>query len=485
MSTTSTLQTESQVPGSANPLEIPYRFGPTTPLADAAEHLAAAPDPGQPAPQLTVAGRILRRRDHGRVGFLDLRDATGEIQLLIDPARCAQSRDLLDAPVGSWIGCTGEGGRSRSGAPVLLVSTWQLLAGCREPWADSRSGLVDPDERYRRRHVDLWANADSTRRFRQRSQIISLTRRFLEDRDFIEVETPILSDVASGASARPFLTQHHALDRELHLRIAPELYLKRLVAGGFERVFELGRVFRNEGLSTRHNPEFTMVEAYQAFADLYDMMDLTESLIAELARTVAGSTSVQVGGRAVDLSAPFRRASMSELTSEACGEDVSIDSSLQRLRSLLEGAGGAVDPSWGAGRLLAALFERLVEPMLWEPVFVTDYPREISPLARDHRSTPGLTERFELIIAGRELANAFTELCDPDEQRSRFVEQAAMAASGDDEAMAVDEDYVAALEFGLPPTGGVGIGIDRLVMLLTGAPSIRDVILFPTLRARP
>jgi len=469
-----------------DPNEIPYRFGPPVPLRIALGHQADEPidETVFPALPVHVAGRILARRDHGRVTFLDLRDASGAAQILVDHRRCAAADELAALPVGSWVGMTAAPGRSRTGAALLVADSWQLLARCRVPWTDPRGGLADPDARYRRRYADLWANPGTASRFRARSQTISLTRRFLENQGYIEVETPILSDVASGASAQPFVTHHNALDRELHLRIAPELYLKRLVAGGFERVFEVGRVFRNEGLSSRHNPEFTILEAYQAFGDLTDMMSLAEDLIFFLANEVAGTTRVAVGDRAVDLRTPFRRAAMSDLVSEACRERVGVDTPRAHLAELLVEAGGRPDPSWGPGRLLAAIFEELVEPHLWDPVFVTDYPREISPLARSHREIPGLTERFELFVAGRELANAFTELCDPEEQRARFEEQAAMAADGDEEAMAVDEDYLAALEFGLPPTGGLGIGIDRLVMLLTGATSIRDVILFPSLRAR-
>lgn len=469
------------------PGTVPYRFGPTTPVAAVVASFDQGDGPaGRPGEACTIAGRIIARRAHGKVTFLDLRDATGEVQVLVDHRDVDDAEELADLPIGSWIGVTGTPGRSRSDAEVLIADRWQLLARCRVPWVDARSGLSDPDARYRRRYADLWANPESSARFRARSEIISRCRRFLEDRGFVEVETPILSDVASGASARPFTTHHNALDRDLHLRIAPELYLKRLVAGGFERVFEIGRVFRNEGLSTRHNPEFTILEAYQAFGDLSDVLDLTEELIVELARTVAGTLDLTVRNRPIDLHPPFRRVGMCELVSEACGESVDVATPRDRLAELLRDRTGTIaDPTWGPGRIVAALFEALVEPDLWEPTFVVDYPREISPLARAHRSRPGLTERFELFVAGRELANAFTELCDPDEQRARFEEQALMAAGGDEEAMAVDEDYLAALEFGLPPTGGLGIGIDRLVMLLTGADSIRQVILFPSLRPRP
>ena len=461
---------------------VPYRFGPPVALSDALPTGTATN--ALMGLEVEVAGRIINRRAHGRTTFLDLQDESGTAQVIVEHGRCDEGEALTALPIGSWVGVAATPGPSRSGTPSLLASSWQILARCEVAWTDPRHGLADPDERYRRRHVDLWANPGSAARFRARSRILSLTRRFLEDRDFIEVETPILSDVASGASAQPFTTHHNALDRDLHLRIAPELYLKRLVVGGFERVFEIGRVFRNEGLSARHNPEFTMLEAYQAFGDLSDMMDLTEALIAYLAVEITGSTTVMAGDRAVDLSAPFRRAPMCTLVSDACGETVDLGTPTAHLEALAHTAGIDVISGWGSGRMIAALYERLVEDDLWGPVFVTDYPREISPLARAHRDQPGLTERFELIVAGSELANAFTELCDPVEQRARFQEQAAMAAEGDAEAMAVDENYLAALEFGLPPTGGLGIGMDRLVMLLTEASSIRDVVLFPSLRPR-
>jgi lysyl-tRNA synthetase class 2 len=307
----------------------------------------------------------------------------------------------------------------------------------------------------------------------------------LETRGYLEVETPMLHSVASGAAAHPFTTRHEALDLQLELRIAPELHLKRLVVGGFAKVFEIGRVFRNEGISTRHSPEFTILEAYTAFTDYTDAMELVEALVTTAAERVIGSLEIPFGGRLVDLKRPWRRVTIVQLVSDAVGHEVGLNSSPSELRRVAAARGVAVRDEWDAGRLLVALYEHLVEPTLWDPTFVCDYPVESSPLARRHRDKAGFTERFECVIAGREIANAYTELCDPSEQRSRFEQQARAAAGGDEETVAVDDDYVSCLEFGLPPTAGLGIGVDRLVMLLCGQESIRDVVLFPTLRPKP
>jgi lysyl-tRNA synthetase class 2 len=330
--------------------------------------------------------------------------------------------------------------------------------------------------------VDLWANERSRHTLAARSRVISLTRRFLEDRGFVEVETPVLHPIPGGAAARPFVTHHNALDADLYLRVAPELYLKRLVVGGFERVFEIGRVFRNEGLSPRHNPEFTMLELYQAYADYEDLMVLTEELVAHVATQLCGGTALTYAGRPLELAPPWRRATMAELVGEHAGVHVDVAQDVDELRRAAADLGVPVDASWGPGKIVLEIYEKTTEARLWGPVFVCDYPKEVSPLARDHRRLPGLVERFEPVVAGRELGNAFSELVDPDEQRARFEAQARLRAAGDEEAMAVDEDYLRALEHGLPPTGGLGIGMDRLTMLLTGAEAIRDVIAFPTLR---
>ncbi|MCO4834184.1 MAG: lysine--tRNA ligase, partial [Acidimicrobiaceae bacterium] len=314
------------------------------------------------------------------------------------------------------------------------------------------------------------------------SKIMSLTRRWLEDRDYMEVETPVFHPIPGGAAARPFTTHHNALDTELYLRIAPELYLKRLTVGGFERVFEIARVFRNEGISTRHNPEFSMLELYQAYADYGDIMELVEQLVEHLALELHGTTDLEWDGKPLNLAAPWRRASMLELIEEHTGQVFNLDQPIEELRAAATGFGVDVKSYWGPGKLLLEIYEETCEAKLWDPVFVTDYPKEVSPLSRDHRDLDGFVERFEGIVAGRELCNAFSELLDPVEQKLRFEAQEADGAAGDEEAMAVDRDYIRALDYGLPPTGGLGIGMDRLVMLLTNQTNIRDVVLFPTLR---
>jgi lysyl-tRNA synthetase class 2 len=377
---------------------------------------------------------------------------------------------------------TGEVLRTRRGELSVRVDSWVRLAEARRGFPDKWHGITDVDIRYRQRYVDLWVTEESRGTFVARSRIFSATRRWLEDRGFLEVETPVFHPIPGGALARPFTTHHNALDLELYLRIAPELYLKRLIVGGFDRVFEIARVFRNEGLSTRHNPEFTMLELYQAYADYGDIMCLVEDLVSHLAFELHGTTSLSYDGRDLDLAAPWRRATLLELLEEHGGLSVDLDTPRDELVRLCGERDIPVENHHGPGKLIMELYEKTTEPELWGPVFVTDYPKEVSPLSRDHRDRPGWVERFEGIVAGREICNAFTELVDPEEQRIRFEAQEVGKAAGDAEAMAVDEDYLRALEYGLPPTGGLGIGMDRLVMLLTGTTTIRDVILFPTLR---
>ena len=350
-------------------------------------------------------------------------------------------------------------------------------------FGDKWHGVADVDTRYRQRYVDLWANESSRSVFLLRSRLVSLTRRWLEERDFVEVETPVFHPIPGGALAKPFVTHHNALDTDLYLRIAPELYLKRLVVGGFERVFEIARVFRNEGLSPRHNPEFTMLELYAAYWDYRDLMEMTESLVAYLALQLRGTCQLTYGDRELDLTPPWRRATLVDLVEEHTGRRLDVRQPVDELRRVADDLGVPWEPSYGPGKLLLEVYEKTTEAALWGPVFVLDYPQEVSPLSRPHRELPGMVERFEAIVAGRELCNAFSELIDPDDQRDRFEEQARQRAAGDDEAMVVDEDYLRALEYGLPPTAGIGIGIDRLVMLLADVSSIRDVVLFPTLRA--
>jgi lysyl-tRNA synthetase, class II len=460
---------------------VPYRYEPDRTAASLQAEFGDLEPGTETGRKVTVAGRLMLRRTQGKLAFGTLQDGSGRIQLFATKAGSPRFDEFGALSLGDWIGVTGQVMTTRRGELSVEVDEWVLLAEARRPFPDKWHGLSDPDTRYRQRYVDLWVSEEA-QGLRDRSRILSLTRRWLEDRGFLEVETPLLHPIPGGAHARPFTTHHNALDMELYLRIAPELYLKRLVVGGMERVFEIGRVFRNEGLSPRHNPEFTMLELYQAYADYGDMMRLTEELVAHLATEIRGTTVFEYGGRELDLTPPWRRATMFELVEEHTGVRVDLSTPIEELRAACADHDVHVEGGWGAGKLILELYEKTTEADLWGPVFVTDYPKEVSPLARDHREVEGMVERFEPIVAGRELGNAFTELNDADEQRRRFEDQAARKEAGDAEAMVVDADYVRALEYGLPPTGGLGIGIDRLVMLLTGATTIRDVILFPTLR---
>jgi lysyl-tRNA synthetase class 2 len=461
---------------------IPYRFEPgvdTARVLDDHRALVAGEESGV---DVTVAGRLMLRRLQGRLAFGVLQDSSGRVQLFAPEKTTPDFAGFTGLHLGDWVGVTGEVLRTKRGELSVRVDSWVRLAEARRPFPDKWHGITDVDTRYRQRYVDLWVTEEARRVFAARSQMVSWIRRWLEGRGFMEVETPVFHPIPGGALARPFATHHQALDMDLYLRVAPELYLKRLVVGGFERVFEIARVFRNEGLSTRHNPEFTMLELYQAYADYRDIMDLVEELVSQLAVEVYGTTSISYDGRDLELATPWRRAPMLELLGEYGGIEVDLDTPQGDLAGLCQEREIPVEDHWGSGKLITELYEKTTEPELWGPVFVTDYPREVSPLSRDHRSQPGLVERFEAIVAGRELCNAFTEVVGPDDQRARFSDQEAVRAAGDQEAMAVDEDYLRALEYGLPPTGGLGVGIDRLVMLFTDTTSIRDVILFPTLR---
>ena len=464
--------------------ELPYRFERTA-LAAQLREAHQGMEPGSETGKIVaVAGRVLLKRSFGKLIFLTIRDDSGRIQLLADTAHLEPARFALAESIdlGDWIGGGGEVISTRKGELSVRLDSLVMLAKITRPLPDKWHGLTDIEARSRQRYLDLIVNDRSIDLARARSRVIAELRAQFVARGFIEVETPVLLLEATGANARPFRTHHEALDLEMKLRISLELYLKRLVVGGLEKVFEIGQVFRNEGIDSTHNPEFTMLEAYQALADYTDIMGLIEEVVAACVKAVAGTTTVEFEGKPIDLSPPFRQASMIELVSRALGEAVDLDTPVERLRALARDHGLEPEPSWGSGRLIADVYEELVEPALWEPTFVTDYPEEISPLARQHRRVPGLTERFELVIAGSEYANAFSELNDPIEQRARFVQQEAAREAGDDEAHPIDEDYVRALEYGLPPTGGLGIGVDRLVMLITGTSHIRDVILFPTLR---
>lgn len=451
---------------------IPYRFE--------RSHEAAAVVGLDDGMVITVAGRIRRRRDMGGVVFADLQDRSGTAQLLADtPAAIDAIRRF---GLGDWIGASGEVTTTRTGHRSLRVDRIDLLAAARLPFPDAGRRIENPEIRFRRRELDLWANPAARELLEARSNIIATIRSFMTSRGFMEVETPLLQHGAGGANARPFRTHHNALGCDLDLRIAPELFLKRLVVGGFERVFEIGRNFRNEGISPRHNPEFTMMEAYQAYADYHDMMSLTEHLVATCAMNLNGRTTVtSEDGREIDLSPPWRRLTMVDAVEAHTGRRIDVGDNPVVAREQARMLGVTVGSTWTAGRVVAEVFDRLCDRHLTGPVFITDHPTEVSPLARSHRSNPGVTERFETFVDGRELANAFSELTDPDVQRARFEAQAAEQAAGDEETMPYDHAFIRALEYGLPPTGGMGIGIDRLVMLLTGATNIREVIAFPIL----
>ena len=443
---------------------------------------------------VSVAGRVMTRRVMGKLAFFTLADETGTIQLFLEKATLNavaveepasgdfdQLISLVDS--GDWIGVTGTLRRTDRGELSVKVQQWKILSKALQPLPDKWHGLADVEKRYRQRYLDLIVSPHSRETFRRRALMVSAIRRWLDDRDFLEIETPVLQAEAGGAEARPFITHHNTLDLPLYLRIATELHLKRLVVGGFERVYELGRIFRNEGTSTRHNPEFTTVEVYQAYADYIDMMDLTEQLVASVCTQICGSTRIIYQGSEIDLTPPWRRATMHELVQEATGLNFMSFADRSAAALAMSQAGLEVSPKADSvGRLLNEAFEQAVEDSLIQPTFVLDYPLEISPLARQHRSKPGLVERFELFIVGRETANAFSELIDPLDQRQRLEAQQLRRQAGDLEANGVDEDFLQALEVGMPPTGGLGIGIDRLVMLLTDSPSIRDVIAFPLLR---
>ncbi len=466
---------------------IPYRFEPDATAADLVERFGALDDGAESGTTATVAGRLMLRRVQGKLAFATLQDnsgpgADGRIQLFAPAGTTPDFDGFCSLSLGDWIGVRGEVMKTRRGELSVRVDEWALLAEARRAFPDKWHGLTDTDTRYRQRYVDLWVNDDARRTFLLRSRLLSLTRRWLEDRGFVEVETPVFHTIAGGGHAKPFVTHHNALDMDLYLRIALELHLKRLVVGGFEKVFEIGRVFRNEGLGYRWNPEFTMLELYEAYADYGDMMDLTEQLVAHLATELRGATRLTYGGRPLDLTPPWRRASMTELIEERTGRRLDLTTPLDDLRQACDEFEVPWTAGDGPGVLLLELYEKTTEAELWGPVFVTDYPAEVSPLARAHRERAGYVERFEPIIAGREIGNAFSELQDPVEQRATFEAQARRKAAGDEEAMAVDDDYLRALEYGLPPTGGLGIGIDRLVMILADVATIRDVILFPTLR---
>jgi lysyl-tRNA synthetase, class II len=431
-----------------------------------------------------VAGRVVSMRGHGKLRFVTIEDVSSAVQLMFQarrlPADAAAVEALVD--LGDWVGVTGEVITSRRGELSVDVTGLEILSKALRPLPDKWHGLSEAETRYRQREVDLLANKESRRVFDIRFKTLSILRDRLEAQDFVEVETPILQPQAGGAIARPFFTHANALDAEFSLRIAPELYLKRLVVGGYERVFEIARNFRNEGIDTRHSPEFTSLEAYRAFGDFRDGMDLTEHLITEAARAATGRLEFSFGGQRIDLTPPWPRRDLLDMLEEKLGQRVHPSMPVEQLRQVCADHDVAYLPAWGSGKLVFELYDQVLMSQTAGPVFIYHYPTEVSPLARQSLEDPTLTDRFELVIGGRELANGYSELNDPDEQAKRFEAEAAMAAGGDAEAHPADLAFVRALEYGLPPTSGIGIGIDRLIMLFAEVPAIRDVILFPIMR---
>jgi lysyl-tRNA synthetase class 2 len=426
----------------------------------------------------SVAGRVVLARRHGKLTFLVIRDRTGDLQLFCEEATLGEGYALLDEiDLGDIVGATGHAVRTRRGELSLKLDSLTMLTKALRPLPEKWHGLVDPDLQQRRRYLHLITDPAARAYVSSRATVLRTIRHELDGRGYTEVETPVLQAVAGGALAKPFTTHHNALDTDLKLRISLELYLKRLLVGGLERIYEIGRNFRNEGIDREHNPEFTMLELYEAYGDYETMMRIAEDLIRASARAVNGSLILTFRGRPLDLSVPFQRVTVLGAVSEATGEEVTLDR--PDLAELADRHGVAVDPAWGAGKIVLEVFEKLAEHTFFDPTFVCDYPREVSPLARPHRTDPALTEHFDVIVGGIELGTAFSELTDPIEQREKFEEQMAQRLAGDDEAHPLDEDFMMALEHGMPPTGGIGIGIDRLLMVLTDAPSLRDLILFP------
>ena len=462
----------------------PYRFDRTHTVTEVRTNWGDLEPGVETDESVTIAGRIMLLRDSGKLIFATLRDRSGSVQLFVSKAVVGDDAfaEIKQLDLGDWVGVAGTVMTTRKGELSVKAERIELLAKAVRPLPDKWHGLTDVDTRFRQRYADLIVNAEAQRAFEVRHEVIASFRRTLHDRGFIEVETPVLHAEAGGALARPFTTHHNTLDLQLYLRIALELHLKRLIVGGMERVYEIGRIFRNEGISTRHNPEFTMMELYQAFGDWNDVMDISEVLITQAARDAIGTTVIEIRGETFDLAEPWPRVRMVDAVSEKIGRAVHPSQPVDDLRALADEHGVRWEPSWGGGKLVEELFEALCEADIVRPTFVTGHPKEISPLARADRDDPWLTERFEIFVDSRELGNGYSELNDPVEQRQRFEAEQAARDAGDDERGSVDEDYIRALEYGMPPTGGLGIGMDRVAMLLAGVDSIKEVILFPTLR---
>ncbi|WP_369335480.1 lysine--tRNA ligase [Phascolarctobacterium succinatutens] len=458
-----------------------YRFLYTHRAADIA---AQFDELSEKETEVKMAGRIMAIRGHGKTCFMDMQDKTGRIQVYVRKDVIGEENyaliKLMD--IGDTVGITGTAFRTHMGELSIKANSVEMLSKSLRPLPEKWHGLKDVETRYRQRYVDLIVNPEVRDTFVKRSQIIRSVREVLDSHDFLEVETPILNTIAGGAAARPFISYHNALDMQVYMRIAPELYLKRLIVGGMDRVYEMGRVFRNEGIDNRHNPEFTSVEIYQAFADYRDMMDLTEEVVVKTAEKVLGTTTINYEGTTIELASPWKRMSMIEAVKEYSGKDFTNVTNLEEARAIAKELNVAVEPSFGIGKIINACFEEYVEDKLIQPTFITGHPKEISPLAKSNPENPEITDRFEAYIYGREICNGFTELNDPIDQKERFLKQVEERANGDEEANMMDEDFVNALEYGLPPTGGLGIGIDRLVMFLTNSSTIRDVLFFPTMK---
>lgn len=458
-----------------------YRFLYTHRAADIA---AQFDELSEKETEVKMAGRIMAIRGHGKTCFMDMQDKTGRIQVYVRKDVIGEENyaliKLMD--IGDTVGITGTAFRTHMGELSIKANSVEMLSKSLRPLPEKWHGLKDVETRYRQRYVDLIVNPEVRDTFVKRSQIIRSVREVLDSHDFLEVETPILNTIAGGAAARPFISYHNALDMQVYMRIAPELYLKRLIVGGMDRVYEMGRVFRNEGIDNRHNPEFTSVEIYQAFADYRDMMDLTEEVVVKTAEKVLGTTTINYEGTTIELASPWKRMSMIEAVKEYSGKDFTNVTDLEEARAIAKELNVAVEPSFGIGKIINACFEEYVEDKLIQPTFITGHPKEISPLAKSNPENPEITDRFEAYIYGREICNGFTELNDPIDQKERFLKQVEERANGYEEANMMDEDFVNALEYGLPPTGGLGIGIDRLVMFLTNSSTIRDVLFFPTMK---